>query len=92
MTPKNFTPRDVLKIGAIAPAAARALASQSASPPLSEAESPRQETSNSPDASPRERLLLDFNWRFHFGRADDYRANAHGARNLSSLPSVHPYR
>ena len=71
MTPKNFTRRDVLKIGAIAPAAARAFASQSASPLLSEAESQRQETSNSPDASPRERLLLDYNWRFHFGHADD---------------------
>ncbi len=71
MTPKNFTRRDVLKIGAIAPAAARAFASQSASPLSSVAGSPRQETSDSPDASPRERLLLDFNWRFHFGHADD---------------------
>ncbi|HEV2224189.1 MAG TPA: beta-galactosidase GalA [Candidatus Acidoferrales bacterium] len=71
MTPKNFTRRDVLKIGAIAPAAARAFASQSASPLLSEAESPRQEIAGHPELSPRERLLLDFNWRFHFGHADD---------------------
>ena len=71
MTPKNFTRRDVLKIGAIAPAAARAFASQSASPLLSETESPRQESTNHPEPSPRERLLLDFNWRFHFGHADD---------------------
>src|SRR5579864_4370037 len=71
MTPKNFTRRDVLKIGAIAPAAARAFASQSTSPLLREADSPRQETSNAADESPRERLLLDFNWRFHFGHADD---------------------
>ena len=71
MTPNNFTRRDVLKIGAIAPAAARAFASQSASPLWSEAESPRQEFASQPEPSPRERLLLDFNWRFHFGHADD---------------------
>lgn len=71
MTPKNFTRRDVLKIGAIAPAAARAFASQSASGHFSEDASSRQETNNAIEASLRERLLLDFNWRFHFGHADD---------------------
>src|SRR5579859_2287329 len=71
MTPKNFTRRDVLKIGAIAPAAARAFASQSASKLVSEAESLRQKPDSQPDTSTRERLLLDFNWRFHFGHADD---------------------
>ncbi|MGH9781513.1 MAG: sugar-binding domain-containing protein, partial [Candidatus Acidiferrales bacterium] len=71
MPPKNFTRRDVLKLGAIAPAAARAFASQPASPPSTDADSPRQEASSPSASSPRERLLLDFNWRFHFGHADD---------------------
>ena len=71
MRPKNFTRRDVLKIGAIAPAAARAFASQSGPPLLIEAESPRQEIAGQAEPSPRERLLLDFNWRFRFGHADD---------------------
>ncbi|MGH9781895.1 MAG: sugar-binding domain-containing protein, partial [Candidatus Acidiferrales bacterium] len=71
MSPKNFTRRDVLKIGAIAPAAAHAFVSQSASPPSTDADSPRQEAGGVRAASPRERLLLDFNWRFHFGHADD---------------------
>jgi len=71
MTPKNFTRREVLKIAAMAPAAARAFASQSGDPLLSEIESLRQKPDSQPDTSTRERLLLDFNWRFHFGHADD---------------------
>ncbi|MHB8614837.1 MAG: beta-galactosidase GalA [Candidatus Acidiferrales bacterium] len=71
MPPKNFTRRDVLKIAAMAPAAARAFASQSDDPLLSEAEALRQKPDSQPDTSTRERLLLDFNWRFHFGHADD---------------------
>src|SRR5579864_7508405 len=71
MIPKKFTRRDVLKIGAMAPAAARVFASQSASVLSNDGESPRKESLGRPNTSPRERLLLDFNWRFHFGHADD---------------------
>lgn len=80
MTPKNFTRRDVLKIGAMAPAAARVFAPQPASPLSTNAGSPRQQLVNHPEASPRERLLLDFNWRFHFGHADDPARDFHFGR------------
>ncbi|HKV27676.1 MAG TPA: hypothetical protein VJN90_05325, partial [Candidatus Acidoferrales bacterium] len=71
MPPKNFTRRDILKLGAIAPAAARAFASQSASQISGDPASSRQTFGSQHDKSPRERLLLDFNWRFHFGHASD---------------------
>jgi len=81
MTPKNFTRRDVLKIGAIVPAAARVFAPPPSTPQqTSDAGSPRQESVSQPDASPRERLLLDFNWRFHFGHADDPAKDFHFGR------------
>jgi len=73
MAPKNFTRRDILKFGAITPAVA--LASQSALPLFSDDEVANQHAnehvSSQPDATGRERLLLDFDWRFHFGHADD---------------------
>ncbi|MHB8526286.1 MAG: beta-galactosidase GalA [Candidatus Acidiferrales bacterium] len=71
MPPKNFTRRDVLKLGAITPAAASALASQFPTLPFRDDESARQQKDNESAAAERERLLLDFNWRFHFGHADD---------------------
>ena len=62
----NFTRRDVLKSGMAAPAASAmglpltAALAQSAQP---------QTAAGSP--SPRERALLDFGWRFHYGHAND---------------------
>jgi len=70
MSPKDFTRRDVLKLGAITPAAS-ALASQFPTLPFRDDESARQQTDNQSGTAERERLLLDFNWRFHFGHADD---------------------
>ena len=73
---KPFSRRSLLKSGLLAPAAvaidhipvARAMqsSSENASPgPVNEAPSaPLQ-------ATERERLLLDFGWRFHFGNAND---------------------
>jgi beta-galactosidase len=72
--------RDVLKTGLLAPAAVAVAngmgpmglamqAGESNAAPL-----PSPETSTQPASLPgagRERLLLDFGWRFHFGNADD---------------------
>ena len=67
----NWTRRDFLKSGVVATAGARGL-------PLGivkarGADAKAATPSAGPDApeSPRERLLLDFGWRFHLGHAND---------------------
>src|SRR5437660_5892898 len=71
------TRRDVLKAGLLAPAAVAAakqipfdLASNSARPESNALADDDALASAAPVAG-RERLLLDFGWRFHFGHADD---------------------
>jgi beta-galactosidase len=72
------TRRDVLKAGLLAPAAVAAAKTihpfeLAANPPQQDAASPSHEpvlASPTPGAG-RERLLLDFGWRFHFGHAND---------------------
>ena len=75
---KSFSRRDLLKTSLLAPAAVAAaqgmgpmgLAIESAQ----EGSAPLTATAPSESSSPgggRERLLLDFGWRFHFGNADD---------------------
>lgn len=64
---KHCSRRDLLKLGTLGPAAARAFASESAHR-VSGAPS-SAEGGNSP--SPRERILFDSDWRFHFGHASD---------------------
>ena len=75
---KPVSRRDVLKAGLLAPAAAAAAAHGMV--PLSDAVPPAEpyqaaasgEAKSSPlPAGGRERLLLDFGWRFHFGDAND---------------------
>jgi beta-galactosidase len=65
----GWTRRDILKTGmAASVAAAEPLAAPAAPKPAADA----QTDSNSQTTDPlRERLLLDFGWRFHFGHADD---------------------
>jgi beta-galactosidase len=65
-----WTRRDILKLGVAAPAAAAALVSQPASLLLNAA-ARSAITEERSAASGRERLLLDFGWRFHLGHADD---------------------
>src|SRR5579885_2708498 len=75
---KTFSRRDVLKTGLLAPAA---VAAAQGIAPLDSAVHAATTVSGPltpvvPLASPvigagRERLLLDFGWRFHFGHADD---------------------
>ena len=73
-----FTRRDLLKT-CIASAGASALPTLSASDPAngSAAKDPGERSSQDADttqpasSSPRERLLLDFGWRFHLGHAAD---------------------
>ena len=77
---KPFTRRDVLKTGILAPVAV--VAAQGAGP-IGNAMTTSREVSGPLPLSPgvpmqtpltgteRERLLLDFGWRFHLGNADD---------------------
>ena len=75
---KSFSRRDMLKTSLLAPAAAVAAHGMG---PMSAAmqavaENPSPLPANVPRESPnpgagRERLLLDFGWRFHFGNAND---------------------
>ena len=69
------TRRDVLKASLLAPAIAAAAKGIRLNPPMTGAASDSSILMD-PAASPvpgagRERLLLDFGWRFHFGHADD---------------------
>ena len=78
---KTFSRRDVLKTTLLAPAAVAAV--QSMGPMSAAMEIPREPQSPSIEpitrdandkamkSAGRERLLLDFGWRFHFGNADD---------------------
>lgn len=69
---KSWSRRDLLRmgaqIGALAPTAARALASDSVHPGYSRQSSGSGAQS---EATRRERMLFDFGWRFHFGHASD---------------------
>lgn len=67
---KKWTRRDLLKAGVVAPAAARALVSRTSAEAPRALDPPRQSAEAS-QVSSRERLLLDFGWRFHLGHADD---------------------
>ncbi len=65
---KHWSRRDLLKLSALAPVAARALALH---PTQASAASGNSVSVAQAQSSPRERLLLDFDWRFHFGHASD---------------------
>jgi beta-galactosidase len=78
---KTFSRRDLLKTSLLAPAAVAAVAAAQGLSPTCAAASPLGEplgplsldhslASPTPGAG-RERLLLDFGWRFHFGNAAD---------------------
>ena len=75
---KSFSRRDVLKSSLLAPAIA--VAAHDLSPMAAAMEvaglNPDPQAEGAPSQTPtpsagRERLLLDFGWRFHFGDADD---------------------
>jgi beta-galactosidase len=74
---KTFSRRDVLKSSLLAPAAVAAQGMtpiESAVSTVGEVSGPLSATGPLASPSPgagRERLLLDFGWRFHFGHADD---------------------
>ena len=63
---KGLTRRDVLKSGVGASAA-----SSLGFPGLADKAPATTHAQNSPAETLRERLLLDFGWRFHFGHAND---------------------
>ena len=66
----RWSRRDLLKSSALAPVAGAAMAAQ---PPAGAARAGASAGSAQPAeaVSGRERLLLDFGWRFHFGHAND---------------------
>ncbi len=68
---KYFSRRDALKAGALLPVAnvIGSLPARSGTVPSSAGQ--ESASSNSLGSSPRERSLLDFGWRFHFGNAND---------------------
>ena len=69
----NWTRRDILKMGLIAPGAAGALASNVTGDNIvtSPTNSLREQAGVAPgSSSPRERLLFDFGWRFSLGNAN----------------------
>jgi len=63
---RGFTRRDMLKGGVAGPAVAAL-----GKPAAPNAAQPGQPQNKDAQTSMRERLLLDFGWRFHFGHADD---------------------
>jgi beta-galactosidase len=67
----KWTRRDFLKSGVAATAGVRTLPLGSATARGSNAETVTPSASPDAPVSPRERLLLDFGWRFHLGNADD---------------------
>ena len=78
---KPLSRRDVLKTGLLAPVAVAAangmgpfgvaLNASGETPKALPESVARQSSGSAVDAAGRERLLLDFGWRFHFGNADD---------------------
>lgn len=64
----HWSRRELLKLGALAPATARAFA---AGPSPAPAGWGNAGSAGDARPSPRERLRLDFDWRFHFGNASD---------------------
>jgi len=100
---KPFTRRDVLKTGILAPVAV--VAAQGAGPignamaASGEASGPLPLSPGVPMQTPmtgteRERLLLDFGWRFHLGNADDatkdFGYGTAGAGNFQKTGSFMP--
>ncbi len=65
----HWTRRDVVKSGAASLGALALLGEHGAGAPARAAAGPA--SSAPPAAAARERLLLDFGWRFHLGHADD---------------------
>jgi beta-galactosidase len=69
----NWTRRDFLKSGIAASASAKTILPGASGGLPAQVEEPSATTDQSTSASrsPRERLLLDFGWRFHLGHAND---------------------
>ncbi|HEV2287733.1 MAG TPA: beta-galactosidase GalA [Candidatus Acidoferrales bacterium] len=72
----SWTRRELLQIGAMAPAAGGLMAQDLTRSPLQNTEQSADREAPGSDKV-RERLLLDFNWRFHFGNADDPEQDFH---------------
>jgi beta-galactosidase len=84
---KEFTRRDVLRTSLAAPAAAELMMG-----PEAGAQSSSQAVSTAAPAAGggRERLLLDFGWRFHFGHASDAAQDFNFRGNFSKTGNFGP--
>jgi beta-galactosidase len=98
---KTFSRRDVLKTSLLAPAAVAAAQRvgpiDTAMKAVSEVSGPLSATmpaESGLSGAGRERLLLDFGWRFHFGHADDatkdFGFGSSGAGNFQKTGSFMP--
>ena len=95
---KSFSRRDLLKSSLLAPAAiaTQPLTSLGAALPYPDAATPlsTQKSDNSAFGAGRERLLLDFGWRFHFGHASDpakdFGFGTGGSRNFQKTGNFLP--
>ena len=67
---KHWSRRELLKVASLTPAAAKIIGLPSGEAARTGAAGHEFGTAGGL-SSPRERLLLDFNWRFHFGHASD---------------------
>ena len=83
---KDLTRRDLLKTSMAAPAAAAAVAGTASS----EAQAQTPPAAAAAPASGRERLLLDFGWRFHFGHATDPSLDFNFRGNFSKTGNFGP--
>ena len=83
---KDWLRRDVLKSGVALPAAA-GLGIPALTPAAAAAQSGRSSETQGGAPALRERLLLDFGWRFHFGHANDAAKDfGFGSRPLGRVP------
>ena len=85
---KDLTRRDMFKTSLAAPAAAAAAAAEIAvgDPAQTQTAPP----ANAAAGSGRERLLLDFGWRFHFGHAADAAQDFNFRGNFSKTGNFGP--
>ncbi len=86
---KQLTRRDVLRTSLAAPAAAAA--TEFVVSEEGQAQTPARGTPATAESSgPRERLLLDFGWRFHFGHATDAAQDFNFRGNFSKTGNFGP--
>ena len=86
---KRVTRRDLLRTSLAAPAAVAAVETRNGEEAQSQTPAPAAPVTDASGAG-RERLLLDFGWRFHFGHADDPAQDFNFRGNFSKTGNFNP--